>query len=190
MLYWERKGSSVRHNLKQVPATKLFARLALIFWYFLPLYVSTLLCIFTIDYFSIAMLEFLGSNWVLLFLLVYCASGSIVSGVVIYRVLGDRYNWPFVFKFILSLLVVFFGGSIIGATLGGFFGGIAAEMLSGGYAWSRYSFEMGDVIEGVIRTVAYVSGIYLAITLMWSILPACVMFCLSFTKPSVGNENR
>jgi hypothetical protein len=180
----------VHHNPKHIPATKFFGRLALIFWYFLPLYVLALLCILAPDYMSIEMLEFIVSDWILVFFLAYFASGSIVSGVVIFKVLGDRFNWPFFSKFILSLLIIFFGGSIIGTPMGSFSGGYAAEILASGHVWTRHSFELGNLIEGVIRTALYVSGIYFAITLMWSIIPVCVIFCLSFTKPSVGNEDR
>lgn len=180
----------MHHNPKLIPATKLLARLALIFWYFLPLCVLALLCLLAPDYLSIEMLEFLGSDWILVFFLGYFASGSIVSGAVIFRVLGDRFNWPFISKFSLSLLIIFFGGSIIGTPMGSFSGGYVAEMLASGHVWTRHSFELGNLIEGVIRTALYVLGIYLAITLMWSIIPVCVIFCLSFTRPSVGNEDR
>jgi hypothetical protein len=169
------KGIQVRLIPKCLTDARGFLQIGLVFWYFLPLYVLALISLIWVVFVPIGKhndISFISILWIFG---VYSGLGYLVSGIIVYRTIRDKFRIPMLLRLFLSFIIVFYGGMIVSEPYRVLVGVPFSELMDFARSWVDDSAAGGNVIEASIKAALVLSGLYVAISLMFSFIPSCVI---------------
>ncbi|QCB45485.1 hypothetical protein [Hydrogenophaga sp. PAMC20947] len=155
-----------------------FSRVRLTFWYFFPLYLLVLTFLFLAEFVPASIPSNISDRFIVMFMGIYIMLGFLISGWIIYKTLGDKTHLSVMLRTLLAFVLVVWGGMIDSALFGNMFRGVPTELYGDGLNWIKVSTTEGNRLEGAVKTVLVVSGFYVALSFMYSIIPACVILVL------------
>lgn len=178
------KGVLVSIIPKRLIDARGFLQIGLIFWFFLPPYLLTLLGLFWVNFPPIDKYNGFSGISIIWFYGSYFLLGFVVSGVIVYRSLGDKFRISVLARLFLSFLIVFFGGMILDVPYKALIGELPSELMGIGTVLLNEWMIEGDSIEVSIKMALVVSGFYVALSFMLSFIPACVILISTLVEKS------
>lgn len=115
---------------------------------------------------------------------IYFILGFVVSGVIVFRTLGDKLRISVLARLFLSFFIVLYGGMILDVPYKALIGELPSELIGVGTALLNGWMIEGDSIEVSIKMALVVSGFYVALSLMLSLIPACVILVSTLVEKS------